>query len=266
MRASFIIESTASLPEQHRNTRLSGIGPMPVSRSASAVGGLVGERIEARVRGERAQLLGDGVGDLGATVTDLAVPQAGHPVDELVPVGVPQQGALPTHDADELAAGRLGVRVEEGGCVAAHAATVPRRSARTLRPGGGGVGPTADEDEHRPGRVVQRRKVRPARRGLGTAAARRTRLDTVPPPRRARADHPVRARVRRARRLRRRQAPRRRSTRRTTPPPSSSSCRTSASTSSRPTRWPAGCTSPAAPRTRRRGRRTSASSTRPATG
>jgi hypothetical protein len=47
-------------------------------------GGPVRERIEAAVRGDLLHLGVDGIGDLDATVTDIAVPEAGHAIDELV--------------------------------------------------------------------------------------------------------------------------------------------------------------------------------------
>ena len=75
----------------------------------------VGERIEAAVGSQLAGLTADGLGHLGATVADGAVPQAGHAIDQLVAVGVPQQRALAAHDAHERLAGGLGERMQEGG-------------------------------------------------------------------------------------------------------------------------------------------------------
>ena len=61
-----------------------------------------------------ADLVRDRVGDLTPAVPDGAVPQARHRVDVLVAVAVPQHGSLAPHDRDELLAGRLGERMEEG--------------------------------------------------------------------------------------------------------------------------------------------------------
>ena len=78
------------------------------------VGRPVGERIEARVGRDRADLTADGVGDLRAAMPDLAVPEARHGIDHLVAVDIPQQRALASGDGDELLAGRLREGVEEG--------------------------------------------------------------------------------------------------------------------------------------------------------
>jgi hypothetical protein len=78
------------------------------------LGRAVGERVEAAVGLELAHLGGHRIGDLPPAVADRAVPEAGHPVDELVAVGVPQQRSAALHDADELLAGGLGERMEEG--------------------------------------------------------------------------------------------------------------------------------------------------------
>ena len=92
------------------------------------VGRPVRERIEARVGGERAQLRGHRIGDLDASVADGAVPEAGHRVHVLVPVGVPHQRALAADDRHERLAGGLGERVQEPGERGGHAGTVGRRS------------------------------------------------------------------------------------------------------------------------------------------
>ena len=83
--------------------------------SVQLVGGLVGERVEARVRLQGPELIGDSVGDLGAPVAGGAVPEAGHRVHVLGAVGVVHDRPLPTHDGDEALAGRLGEGMEEAG-------------------------------------------------------------------------------------------------------------------------------------------------------
>ena len=50
------------------------------------------------VRRERAELLGDRVGDLGAAVADVDEPEPGGRVEVLVPVGVPNARALAAHE------------------------------------------------------------------------------------------------------------------------------------------------------------------------
>ena len=113
-RASFIAESIASEPEPVKNTRASGDG--------RERGDAFGERSAgALVNGSKHEYdsivricVGDGVGDLAPAVADVAVPEAGHRVDQLVAVAVPQQRALAAGDGDEPLAGRLGERMQEG--------------------------------------------------------------------------------------------------------------------------------------------------------
>ena len=113
-RASFIAESIASEPEPEKNTRASGVGVSGTIRSASCSAG-------AFVNGSKHEYdsivricVGDRVGDLRPAVADVAVPQAGHGVDQLVAVAVPQQRALAAGDGDEPLAGGLGERMQEG--------------------------------------------------------------------------------------------------------------------------------------------------------
>ncbi len=77
------------------------------------VGERIGERLEARVRLERADLRRHGVGDVVTAVTDVAVPQAGHGIDQLGAIGRPEQGALAANHGDERRPGRFGERMEK---------------------------------------------------------------------------------------------------------------------------------------------------------
>ena len=74
-------------------------------------GGLVRVVAEDVVGGERAQLLGDRVRDLGASVPDVREPEAGSGVEILVAVGVPDAAALAAGE-DELVAVHLPHRGE----------------------------------------------------------------------------------------------------------------------------------------------------------
>ena len=83
------------------------------------------------VGGERAELRGDGICNLGPAVTDVGEPEPGGGVDVLVPVRVPHAASLATHE-HELVAVDLphgGERVPEArrGCGADH-----RRQANRL--------------------------------------------------------------------------------------------------------------------------------------
>ena len=78
------------------------------------VGRSVRERVEARVRLDRADLSGDRLADLTSSVADLAVPETRHGIDQLVAIGVPQQRSLAAGDRDETLAGGFGERMEEG--------------------------------------------------------------------------------------------------------------------------------------------------------
>ena len=114
----------ASDPDEVKNTRALGVGAIWRSSSAKRLGRLVGERVERRVGAERADLGRDGVGHLGAAVTDRVVPQAGHAIDQLAAVLVPHQRPFPALDADEALSRGLGVGVEER---CGHVTTVPNR-------------------------------------------------------------------------------------------------------------------------------------------
>ena len=66
------------------------------------VGFLIGERVERRICLERGYLGGDGLCDFGATMANLAVPQAANCVDVLAAIGIPQQRAFAPNNADEI--------------------------------------------------------------------------------------------------------------------------------------------------------------------
>ncbi len=72
------------------------------------LGRRIRERLETGVGLEGLDLGGDGLGDVATTVPDVAVPEAGHGVDQLGAVGRPEQGALAPHDGHERRARRLG--------------------------------------------------------------------------------------------------------------------------------------------------------------
>jgi hypothetical protein len=108
--------------------RVDGLGPRAAEEHPGVVHGgdvaqfvgqllgrFVGERVEAAVRAQLGGLGADGLGHLGPAVADGAVPQAGHAVDQLVAVCVPQQCAVAAHDAHEGLPGGLGERMQEGG-------------------------------------------------------------------------------------------------------------------------------------------------------
>ena len=92
------------------------------------VGGLVREGLEAGEGGQAAQLGVDGIGDLHPPVADVAVPQAGHPVDEPPAVAIPHLGAGTTGDRDVLIGrpGRTGEGVQKGRGSAHRTGTVAR--------------------------------------------------------------------------------------------------------------------------------------------
>ena len=79
-------------------------------------GGTVGERSEGVVRLHLVHLSGDGVDDLGTSVSDLTEPEVGHGVDIVLAGGVVDERALAADDVDEVALGhgRWGKRVEQG--------------------------------------------------------------------------------------------------------------------------------------------------------
>lgn len=76
--------------------------------------GGVRELLEAVVGLQLLHLLGHGVGDLFAPVTDVAVPEGGEPIDVPPPVLFPDGRALASHDPDELGGRGLRERVQEG--------------------------------------------------------------------------------------------------------------------------------------------------------
>ena len=110
-------ESTASEPSQVKKTRASSTGARSASRSASCVGRLVGERVEACCRpASAAHLGGDGVGDLVSAVADVHVPEAGHGVDVLLARRRRRRSApSPRTIVMKSLAGRAGVGVQEPG-------------------------------------------------------------------------------------------------------------------------------------------------------
>ncbi len=84
------------------------------------------------VRRQRAELLGDGVGDLDAAMADVAEPETGRRVEVLVPVGVPDPAPLAAGE-DELVPVDLShrrKRMPETGWGARHGANVSRCRAR----------------------------------------------------------------------------------------------------------------------------------------
>ena len=108
-----IAVSTASDPEPQRNTRDDGIGDSPVRRSASSSASGLENGSKQEYASSVLDLGGDGVGDVLTAVADVAVPQAGHGVDQLGAVGSPEQGALAADDGDERRPGRLGEGMRE---------------------------------------------------------------------------------------------------------------------------------------------------------
>ena len=78
--------------------------------------GRVGERVEGVVGLQLAHLRSHRVGHLGASVADLAVPEAGQAVDVRTSLVVVERGARRPHDVDHvgLRLGRRGERVEQG--------------------------------------------------------------------------------------------------------------------------------------------------------
>ena len=117
--------------EEHAGVGDRGEGDQPFGE---LVGREVAERFEARVRGDRRQLRGDGLGDLGATVPRRAVPQAGHGVDVLAAVAVPDEGPGAALDDRERRRRRLGEGMQEGGQGGAGHPADGTRSSRTLLP------------------------------------------------------------------------------------------------------------------------------------
>ena len=69
------------------------------------VGRPIREWIEGGVGGQRAGLSVDRLGDFLTPVADRAVPEAPHPVDVFLAVGVPHERTLTSRQRDELLAG-----------------------------------------------------------------------------------------------------------------------------------------------------------------
>ena len=69
---------------------------------------LVGERVEARVLLEFGHLPRYGLGDLATTVSDVAIPEAGHGVDVVVAVDIGHRRTGPGDQGDEVIASGSG--------------------------------------------------------------------------------------------------------------------------------------------------------------
>ena len=189
------------------------------------------------------------------------------PSTSSLPVGVPHAGR-PRRGRCGTNSGRVGLAngwrkagaLAMGGrylCAASATYTPPLRGGGVAQPQmrtSTGTGPSIAAPSSRAARFEGRSAGQWSR-----APRRRARLDAVPPARGAARRpscspwcSPCSARTAWA-------SGARRSTPPATPPPSCSTCRTSVSISSRPTRSPAGCTSPVARRTRRSASSTSTS-------
>ena len=102
-------------------------------RSASSSAGGLENGSKHEYASSVAICVGDGVGDVVTAVADVAVPQAGHGVDQLGAVGRPEQGALAANDGDERRPGRFGEGMEKAVDHDLNVAAVDRRTVARER-------------------------------------------------------------------------------------------------------------------------------------